>query len=405
MIAEGSTPPEIWIAGAAAVTPLGAGREELFKAVSAGRSAIGPAGELAGPGIHATLAARIASLDAESVFDPMRLRRLDRFAQLALVCAKRTLDDAKLSPGTFDPDRFGVVLGTGLGGIASAEAFHAGVVERGPQHANPSVFPLTVPNSPAGQISIEFGLRGPNATFAQLATSAEAAIAYAGSLIESGRADLVLAGGVDDLSPPLFRAFDRMAILSRRGRYPEGARPFDKTRNGPVWGEGAGMVVLESREHAERRGVARLGRLLGDGQAGEPRTPIQYPQTPDAIARAHRIACERAGAKPDLVIAAANGACGLDGNEARALRECYGDRPWIYSTAGAIGHWTTAGAVKVVLLLEALRTGRTPPTLGLTDPEVPLRYSQPLSSKLDGGIGAVSAISPGGNVIALLFSR
>jgi 3-oxoacyl-[acyl-carrier-protein] synthase II len=295
---------------------------------------------------------------------------MDRGSALAVAAARLAARDAGLAVEK-EPERVGVVVGTGGAGIETTGAFYRVVCESGPAAANPMLFPSTVSNAPAGQVAIALGALGPNTTFAEKAIAGENALAYGARLVASGRADAVLAGGVDEVSSYLLHGYRRYGAISPSGT----ARPFDRLRDGLLLGEGATFLVLETAERAARRGARPYAAIAGFAESSTPAGLAEYPRSPGPFARNVARALERAGAAPrDLswVSASANGTRGLDRLEAAALGIALGPAAGevpVSSLKGAIGDAMGGGALRAAAASLALAHGFVPGTPGLVEPD------------------------------------
>ena len=237
---------------------------------------------------------------------------------------------------------------------------------------NPIHVPNTVMNAPAGHASIELGFRGVNTTVNHQAVSAETAIAYGAMEIRRGAADVMLAGGAEILSPFFYEALSRFRALSPTDGGAEGARPFDRTRNGPVMGEGCGIVCLEAGDLARERGAAPYAEVTGWGLASSPAPPTAWPDDPRGFLLALERALRMAGATPaeiDFIEAAANGGRDPDAMEAAAYEQLFGGgaKPLITSLKGATGEIFASGGIRAAALALSLREGIVPPIVGLSD--------------------------------------
>ena len=256
------------ITGAGMVTPVGNDVPSAWAALLAGTSGGGPITHFEATEDFATrIAAEVKGFDSSHVLDPKEGKRYDRFAQFGIVAAFEAMHRAGFTSapeGVPSPDRFGVIFGSGIGGISTFEAQHRILIERGPKRVSPFFVPMFIPDIAAGLISIHLGLRGPNyATVSACASSAHA-IGEAFRAIQRGNADLMLAGGTEStITPMTIAGFAAMKAMTTRNDDPAGAsRPFDATRDGFLIGEGAGAVVLESLEHALARGADILALSL-----------------------------------------------------------------------------------------------------------------------------------------------
>jgi 3-oxoacyl-[acyl-carrier-protein] synthase II len=397
------------ITGVGAVSPLGLGKGAFFNALWDGRSAIAPIEAFDTSGQGALLGAEIPEYAYKDYLSLKGIRRMDRLSKLAATAACMAVADAGLDLSGEDPARRGIVMGTSFGATDIAVRFAQVIFTESPRLANPRLVPNTVMNAPAGHIAIELGLRGVNTTINHREVSAETAIAVAAAQIQAGKADVVLAGGADLLSGFQFEVLNQFRALSPQKGGPEGARPFDKGRNGCVAAEAAGMLCLERRSHAEARGATIYAEVAGWGLSSAPAPLAGWP----AGAKGARLALERAlkaaactPAQIDLVYAAANGGRRLDRLEAEALTAVFGHGghgPMVTAVKGALGESFAGGALRSVAATLSLVSGQVPPTLGLSEPELPLNHV--LAPVAHGEVDQVlvNAMAPGASFAALVF--
>jgi len=390
------------ITGGGAIGPFGAGLGPLVDGAFAGRTALvrsgracaAPAAEGGGPG---PVPANV-------------WRRMDRCSRLAAVAAYEAVGSSGLSPA--DAGDTGIVSGTMSAGVESLEAFLKVLFSEGPQSVSPMLFPITVPNAPASQVSILLRLRGPNLTLSEMEASGLAAIATASGLVRDGVVETVLAGGADERVPEFEEAWDRLRLL-HRGAPESYPGPFARDRRGFVPGEGASYVVLESPGEALRRGAPVWAEILGESAVQSPGAAHGWPADPAAHASAIEEALAGARIEPEeigCVIAAANGSRVLDDVEARALRRALGTaarRVPVTSVKGGLGESGAASATALLVAACAVRLGFVPPVAGLVDPDPGLGLNlvvgaarrQRLSSVL------VSALGTGGSCVAVVLGR
>jgi 3-oxoacyl-[acyl-carrier-protein] synthase II len=367
--------PRVVVTGLGATTPLGGDVPSTWEGMLAGRSG---AGVLADEG-YASLPTRIAAqaaVEPATVLDRVQARRLDRCEQFAIVAAREAWADA--GKPEVPPERLGVVVSSGIGGIATILAGYDTLNDRGWQRMSPFTVPMLMPNGSAGWIGIELGARaGVHTTVSACASGAEA-IGYAIDMIRLGRADVVLAGGTEAAIIPLnIAAFAAMRALSTRNDEPERAsRPFDKGRDGFVLGEGAGMVVLESEEHAQRRGAQVLAVAAGAGYSADAHHIAQPEPSGHGIVAAINAVLANAGLDPDQVVhvnAHATSTPAGDAVEGQAIAAALGpaaDGVVVSATKSMTGHLLGgAGAVEAVATVLALRDRVAPPTINLDDPD------------------------------------
>jgi 3-oxoacyl-[acyl-carrier-protein] synthase II len=363
------------VTGLGATTPLGGDVASTWDGMLAGRSGTRA---LTDDG-YASLPTRIAAtaaVDPSTVLDRVQARRLDRCEQFALVAAREAWADA--GAPEVPPERLGVVVSSGIGGISSTLAAYDTLRERGWQRLSPYAIPMLMPNGSAGWIGIELGARaGTHTTVSACASGAEA-IGYAIDMIRMGRADVVLAGGTEAAIIPLnIAAFAAMRALSTRNDEPERAsRPFDKGRDGFVLGEGAGMVVLESAEHAQRRGARLHAVAAGSGYSADAHHIAQPEPGGTGIIAAIRAVLADAELDPDQLVhvnAHATSTPAGDAVEGQAIATALGPAAGgvvVSATKSMTGHLLGgAGAVEAVATILALRERVAPPTINLDDPD------------------------------------
>jgi 3-oxoacyl-[acyl-carrier-protein] synthase II len=326
------------------------------------------------------MAGEVRDFDASGVLDRKDLRRIDRYIQFGVVAARQAMDEAGL-PARLEgehAEHTGVILGTGLGGVGTLIEAISTNVTRGPDRISPFFIPYGIPNVGAGQIAISFGMTGPNFTTVSACATGGHAIGESWETIRRGDAEVMIAGGAEaGIFEALVGGFCAMRALSTRNDDPSGAsRPFDQGRDGFVIGEGAGVVVLESLEHAAARGGEPLAELVGYGATADA-SHITLP-APGGIGavRAMRRALEKAGLEPaavDHVNAHATSTPEGDKAELQAMRTLFGDhapKVAISANKSMIGHTLgAAGAIEAIATIQAIRTGCIPPTINLADPD------------------------------------
>ncbi len=371
----GADRTRVVVTGLGAITPVGADVPTTWESLLAGRSGVGSLTEEWAADLPARIAAW-AAVDPATLVDRVQARRMDRCEQFALIAAREAWADAG-SPAV-PGERLGVVVSSGIGGVASTIAAYDTLNEKGWQRLSPFTVPMLMPNGAAGWISIELGAKaGVHTTVSACASGAEA-IGYAMDMIRSGRADVVLAGGTEAAIMKLnIAAFAAMRALSTRNDEPQRAsRPFDRGRDGFVLGEGAGMVVLESAEHAERRGASSYAVAAGVGYSADAHHIAQ----PDPDGAGAITAIEHALAdgqvRPEQVAhvnAHATSTPAGDVVEAQAIAKALGAAASgvvVSATKSMTGHLLGgAGAVESVAAILALRDKVAPPTINLEDLE------------------------------------
>jgi 3-oxoacyl-[acyl-carrier-protein] synthase II len=370
----GTDRTDVVVTGLGAITPLGADVASTWEGLLAGRSGVQKLTDDWAAELPARIAAW-AAVDPATLLDRVQARRLDRCEQFAIVAAREAWADAG-SPEV-DPERLGVVVSSGIGGVASTLNAYDTLREKGWQRLSPFTVPMLMPNGAAGWISIELGARAGVHTTVSACSSGAEAIGYAMDMIRSGRADVVLAGGTEAAIIQLnIAAFAAMRALSTRNDEPERAsRPFDKGRDGFVLGEGAGMVVLESAEHAARRGATVHAVTAGVGYSADAHHIAQPDPDGSGAILAIRRALANGGVAADQVVhvnAHATSTPAGDEVEARAIAAALGPAASgvvLSATKSMTGHLLGgAGAVESVAAILALRERVAPPTINLDDP-------------------------------------
>jgi 3-oxoacyl-[acyl-carrier-protein] synthase II len=371
------------VTGIGIVSPIGFGRQQFWMALCAGRSGIGPIERFPVANGAPQLAAEIRGFAAREFIASAHLRRMDGFSRMIVAASRMALDDARLAAGRVDPERAGVVIGSVLGDIVESATYLERVFAKGPAVASPMTFPNLVLNAAASYVSMELGLTGVNLTVSQGETSGEQAIALACDLVRAERADVVLAGGGDGLSPVVCEVYRRARALSAQHGGREWSSPYDVGRNGIILGEGAAMLVLESTARARARGAPIYAEIDGNAAFGVPAPPYDWP----AQARAalpvlrHLVSSgSNAPAAVDLICAGANSSRRLDACELDVFSELFGkhaDAMHLTSIKGAVGEFGAAGALTAAAAALALHTQTVPPLCHLETPEsgVPFRFA------------------------------
>ena len=406
------------VTGIGCVTPVGNGAETSWSTLLAGGSGVGPISSFDASAFSVRVAAAVKEPPALGDLPPKEVRRLDRFVSLALAATREALADAGLDPlpAGVEPDRVGVAVGSGIGGLATLTENHRNLLEGGPRRVSPFLIPMTISNMASGYIAIRHGLRGPNLCHVSACATGAHAIGESMRIVERGDADVVVAGGSEaPLVPLAVAGFAAMRALSVRNDDPAGAsRPFDRDRDGFVMAEGAGVVVLEALEHARARGATIRGEMLGYAATAD----AAHLASPLEDGSGARLCMERAMADAgvsasdvDYVNAHATGTPAGDVVEARALRRVFGahaERLPVSSTKGSTGHLlAAAGAVEAIFCLRALQTGWLPPTLNLEhpDPDCDLDHVAQKPRRSDPRVALSNSFGFGGTNAALVMRR
>ena len=400
------------VTGMGAVTPLGPDVASTWAAMVAGRSGVAPITLFDAGGLAVRIAAEVKGFEPEAHFGRKDARRVDRFAQLAVVAARQAVADSGLDVGA-EAERVGVVFGSGLGGLASVEEGVRVMGARGPTRVSPFMLPMMIPNMAAAQIAIDIGARGPiSCTVTACAASANA-IGDALESVRRGRADIVVAGGAEASVTPIgIAGFAQMQALSQRNDDPgRASRPFDRARDGFVVGEGAAALVLEDLDHAVARGATILAEVLGVGASGDAHhITAPRPDGSGAMA-AMRSAISDAGieaAEVGYVNAHGTSTELNDRTEALAIRSVLGGDVPVSSTKSVTGHLLgAAGAIEAIACVNALLTGLLPPTANLDDPDgdCDLDHVRGGARRAAISVAMSNSFGFGGHNVALVFGR
>jgi 3-oxoacyl-[acyl-carrier-protein] synthase II len=411
--------PAVVITGIGATTPLGGDVASTWEALLAGRSGIVELTDEWAAGMPVRIGGRIKVEPAE-VMKPVERRRLDRSAQFALIAAREAWKDAGLTE--VPSERLGAVVGSGIGGVTTLLDNYDQLLAKGARSVSPRAVPMLMPNSPAAYVGLEFGARaGVHSPVSACATGNEA-IGYGLDMIRSGRADVVVAGGTEAAIHPLpISAFANMMAMSKNNDEPQRAsRPYDKARDGFVLGEGAGLVVLESAEHAAARGARVYAVLAGVGYSADSHDIAQPDPTGQGIAAAIRNALRDAGLDPRQIVhvnAHATSTPLGDTGELNALRDALGasaEHVAISATKSMTGHLLGgAGGIETVFTVKAIHELTAPPTINVDDldDEVTLDIvrGEPRALPADTPAGPAAALNNsfgfGGHNVVLVLHR
>ncbi len=366
------------VTGIGAVTPLGESADQFWEGLVSGRSGIGPM-TLADPSNYpCQISGEVSGFDPENYMDRRESRRMARFSQLAIAACSEALKQAGLDRTNQDLERLAVVIGNGNGGFPDIDDAMRTIIERGGTKLSPFFFPMALPNMAAANISRMFGAKGPSATVVTACAASTQSIGEAAVLIKRGRADVVITGGAEaGISELGLAGFSAMRALSSRNNEPTSAsRPFDADRDGFVPSEGAGILILESLEHATRRSARVLAEVVGYGASSDAYHQFQPDEDGSGAARAIRWALEDAGIGPhqiDYINAHGTSTPLNDASETLAIKRAFGDLAFkvpISSTKSMIGHALGgAGGMEAVACVKTLLNGIVHPTINLETPD------------------------------------
>ncbi|MDR6227270.1 beta-ketoacyl-ACP synthase II [Desmospora profundinema] len=373
------------ITGLGVISPIGNDIPTFWNNLIEGKSGVGPITQFDSTDFSTRIAAEVKDFNPLDHFDRREARRMDRFVQFAVVAAKQALDNSGLDMKGLDADRVGVYIGSGIGGLKTWEEQHRTLVERGPKRVSPFFIPMMIANMAAGQVSIATGAKGPNSAAISACATGTHSIGDAAKIILRGDADVMLAGGAEaTISPMAFAGFCAAKAMSTRNDEPEKAsRPFTKDRDGFVMGEGSGVLILESEEHARARGATIIAEVAGYGMSGDAYHLTHPAPEGEGAARSMKRALEDAGLKPEEVgYINAHGTSTEfnDKFETMAIKAIFGEHAYqlaVSSTKSMTGHLLGAsGGVEAIATALALKEGILPPTINQDnpDPECDLDY-------------------------------
>lgn len=373
------------VTGLGVISPVGTGKDEFWQNILAGKSGIGPVTRFDVTDMPTKIAGEINDFEPSQYMDKKEARRMDRFAQFALAAAKMAAQDAGLNLEEEDRDRIGVVLGCGIGGVTTFEEQKETMMNRGPGRVSPFFVPMLISNMGAGHISINLRLRGPSNTVVTACASSTNAVGEAFRILQHGDVDVCFAGGTEaPLTPLAFAGFCSLKAMSTSNEEPTRAsRPFDAKRNGFVMGEGSGILILETLEHALARGAHIYAEVAGYGSTCDAYHITAVAPGGVGAAKAMEIAIKDAGLTPaDISYINAHGTSTdvNDSNETAAIKKLFGEHAQkvaVSSTKSMTGHLMgAAGAVELIACAKAIEDDIVPPTINYEnpDPECDLDY-------------------------------
>jgi len=388
------------VTGRGLVTPVGNDRDTAWRALLDGTSGAAPVTHFDPPeGLSVRFACEVDDFEPERYLDRKEIKRTDRFSQFALAATEQAVEEAQIRAifEESDPERIGVIVGSGIGGLETLEEQHERMLDRGPDRVSPFFIPMFIADMAPGLISMRYGARGPNyATVSACASSAHA-VGLAYRSVRSGEADVMIAGGAEATITPLcMGGFASMRALSTRNDDPQSAsRPFDKHRDGFVLGEGAGALVLESLEHARERDAEILAELAGFGQSADAHHMTAPAPGGEGAQLAMREAIEDAGAAP----------------ETEAIKSVFGDHAYdlvVGSTKSMTGHTLgAAGAVETVISAMVCREDAIPPTINFEerDPDCDLDYAHHGRVDREVDVALSNSFGFGGHNVSLIVRK
>ncbi len=404
------------ITGIGVLTPIGNNTEEFWNSMMEGKSGANLITKFDASDFTTKFACEIKNFDLSEYLEIKEAKRMDPFTHYAMVTAQEAIKDSGIELDKIDRERFGVVYGSGIGGMGTFEKQHTAFVNGGARKVSPFFVPMMISDIAAGQISIKYGLKGPNyATTSACATSSHA-IADAFILIQRGSADYMLTGGSEaSITPMSISGFNSARALSTwNDRYLEASRPFDKDRNGFVMGEGSGTLILEEYESAKKRGAKIYAEVVGVGLTGDAFHITAPAPGGEGAVRSMREAIRDAGINPeevDYINAHGTSTPLNDKNETEAIKTVFGDHAYdlvVSSTKSMTGHLLgAAGAVEAVASILAIANSVIPPTINLDEPspECDLNYCPKTPLEKEVNYALSNTFGFGGHNASLLFKK
>lgn len=403
------------ITGLGVTTALGKDKDTFWNNLMAGKSGISPIEGFDVSAYPTRIAGQVHDFNAEDYMERKEARKLDRFVQFAVAATAAALKDSKLNVSEdTDPERVGVIIGSGIGGLGTFEDQHSILLEKGPKRVSPFFIPMMIANMASGHVSIIHGAKGPNVAPVTACASGSHAIGDAFKYIQTGEADVMITGGAEaTIRPTGLAGFCSMRAMSTRNDDPATAsRPFDTGRDGFVMAEGSGILILESLEHAQKRGAHIYAEVIGYGLSAD-----AYHMTepnPDGPARCMKMALRTAGIQPeDVQYINAHGTSTPvgDKSETRAIKMALGDhasRIAVSSTKSMTGHLLgAAGGVEAVICALSLENQIIAPTINLhdQDPECDLDYVPNVARKADLNIVMSNSFGFGGHNASIVLKK
>ena len=403
------------VTGMGAITPIGNDVDTFWNSLKEKKVGIGPITYFDTTDYKAKLAAEVRDFDPKQYMDPKAARRMERFSQFAVAAAKQALDDAGIDMTKEDPFRVGTCVSSGIGSLQVIEREYAKLLDKGPGRVNPLMVPLMISNMAAGNVSIQFGLKGKNINVVTACATGTNSIGEAMRSIQHGEAEVMVAGGAESCITPLGVAgFTSLTALSTVEDPMRASIPFDAERSGFVMGEGAGVVILESLEHARARGARIYAELVGYGATSDAYHITSPAEDGSGAAKAMEYAMKDAGVKPeqiDYVNAHGTATHHNDLFETKAIKLALGDharKVKINSTKSMIGHLLgAAGGVEFIACVKSIEDGFVHATAGLMvdDPECDLDYTKGDGVSMEVNYAISNSLGFGGHNASLLVKK
>ncbi len=404
------------ITGIGIVSPIGIGKEENWLNCIEGKSGIGKITKFDASAFRTTIAGEVKNFEPSKFLDPKEVDKFDPFIQYAVASAVLAVNDSKLSITSENPERVGVHIGSGIGGLSFIEKTYNAILNHGPRKISPYFLPGLIINMASGLVSIIFGAKGPNSATATACATSAHSIGDSFRIIQRGEADVMIAGGAEaPITPIGLGGFCALRALSTRNEEPEKAsRPFDLKRDGFVMGEGAGVLILEVLEHALSRNANIYAEIVGYGMSGDAFHVTAPCSDGDGAIRCMKLAIEDAGIKPediDYINAHGTSTPLNDKVETMAIKKLFGPHAYklaISSTKSMTGHLLgAAGAIETIFTALAIKEGIVPPTINyeFPDPECDLDYVPNKARKMEIKYAMNNSFGFGGTNASLVLKK
>ncbi len=404
------------ITGMGVLSPVGTGLETFWNAIISGVSGVGPITRFNPEGYTTRIAAEVKDFDPAAYIDKKEARRMDRFTQFAIAAAKMAVDDAGIDLQQINKDMAGVILGSGVGGIETFEEQYKVLLNKGPSRVSPLFIPMMISNMAAASIAISYGLKGCNVTTTSACASSNNAVGDAFRLLQRGQAEVMICGGTESpITPMAVAGFCSMKAMTTRNEEPEKAsRPFDAGRDGFIIGEGSAILIMETLEHATKRGARIYAEMVGYGVSCDAYHIVAPEPEGKGAAASMSMALQDAGLEPaavDYINAHGTSTPPGDKQETSAIKQVFGDDAYkiaISSTKSMTGHLLgAAGGLEAVISILTIRNSLIPPTINLEtpDPDCDLDYvpNEARAARVD--VVLSNSFGFGGHNASLVFKK
>ncbi len=404
------------VTGLGCITPLGNGKDVFWKALLEGKSGIGEITKFDAAEFPTKIAAEVKDFQAEEYMDKKEARKMDLFVQYAVAGSKLAIDDSGLDLNSVEKESFGVIMGSGIGGISTLEDQHQKMMEKGPRRISPFFIPMMIANMASGQVSMSFGAKGPNTTVVTACASATNAIGEAFKVIERGDAKVMITGGTEaSITPLSIGGFCSMKAMSTHNEDPQKAsRPFDKNRDGFVMGEGSGILILEELGHALQRGATIYGEVAGYGMSADAHHITAPAPEGEGGQRAMKNALNDGNIgieEVDYINAHGTSTPYNDQFETMAIKAVFKEHSKkiaVSSTKSMTGHLLgAAGGIEAIASVMAIKEGWVPPTMNYETPdeECDLDYVPNQARQMDVRVALSNSLGFGGHNATILFKK